>query len=61
VTATLEVRFGSIVVGSVRVDDGGHFAFTYDATWCTREIRFPVSITLPINKRARRVRRALAA
>lgn len=46
--AALEVRFGSVVVGSVRVDDSGRFCFTYDAAWCTREERFPVSLTLPI-------------
>jgi serine/threonine-protein kinase HipA len=49
VTAVLEVRFGAIVVGSVRVDDEGRFCFAYDPTWCTREIRFPVSLTLPIS------------
>ena len=47
-TATLEVRFGTIVVGCVRVDDNGQLSFAYDATWCTRDARFPVSLTLPI-------------
>ena len=47
-TRALEVRFGAIVVGCVRVDDDGRFSFTYDATWCTRDARFPVSLTLPI-------------
>ena len=48
-TATLEVRFGTIVVGAVRVDDSGRFCFAYDPTWCAREDRFPVSLTLPIS------------
>lgn len=50
-TATLEVRFGALVVGSVRVDDSGQFCFAYDPAWCTREARFPVSLTLPIAPR----------
>jgi serine/threonine-protein kinase HipA len=49
VTAKLEVRFGAIVVGTVRVDEGGRFCFAYDPTWCTRGDRFPVSLTLPIS------------
>jgi serine/threonine-protein kinase HipA len=48
VTATLAVRFGTIVVGCVRVDDNGRLSFAYDATWCTRDDRFPVSLTLPL-------------
>lgn len=47
-TATLEVRFGTIIVGAVRVDDHGQFCFSYAPAWCTREGRFPVSLTLPI-------------
>lgn len=47
-TAALEVRFGAIVVGHLRVDGGGQFSFAYDATWCTRDDRFAVSLTLPI-------------
>jgi len=48
VTAALEVRCGTSVVGSVRVDDQGRFAFAYDPTWCARDDRFPVSLTLPL-------------
>lgn len=47
-TATLEVRFGAIIVGAVRVEDNGQFCFAYDPTWSTREGRFPVSLTLPL-------------
>lgn len=47
-TATLEVRVGTIVVGRVRVDDSGQFSFAYDQAWLGREDRFPVSLTLPI-------------
>lgn len=48
-TAMLEVRFGAIVVGAVRVDGDGRFCFTYDPAWRTREGRFPISLTLPIS------------
>jgi serine/threonine-protein kinase HipA len=49
VTATLEVRFGAIVVGAVRIDDSGRFCFAYDPTWRSRDDCFPVSLTLPIS------------
>jgi serine/threonine-protein kinase HipA len=48
VTATLEVRFGPIVVGRLRDDGNGQLAFSYDATWRARDNRFAVSLTLPI-------------
>lgn len=47
-TARLEVRFGTLAVGSVRVDDDGRFCFAYDPAWRAREARFPVSCSLPI-------------
>lgn len=50
-TAPLEVRFGAITVGALRVDDEGRFAFAYEPSWCTRDTRFPVSLTLPIAAR----------
>jgi serine/threonine-protein kinase HipA len=49
VTAALEVRFGAIAVGSLRVDDAGRFSFSYDSAWRTRKGRFPLSLTLPIS------------
>ncbi len=47
-TATLEVRSGTIVVGRVRLDDDDQFSFAYDTKWLTRDDRFPVSLTLPL-------------
>jgi len=49
VTATLEVRFGAVVVGALRVDESGRFCFAYEPAWCARDDRFPVSLTLPIS------------
>ncbi len=47
-TASLEVRFGTLIIGAVRVDESDRFCFAYDLAWCTRDGRFPVSLTLPI-------------
>jgi serine/threonine-protein kinase HipA len=45
---TLEVRFGELLVGRVRIDDADQFAFAYVTTWLDEEPPFPVSLTLPL-------------
>lgn len=47
-TSMLEVRFGTVIVGRVRINDDGQLSFAYDLSWLARDGQFPVSLTLPI-------------
>ena len=45
---TLEVRYGSRSVGTLRADDFNRFSFRYSDTWLATRDAFPVSVMLPL-------------
>jgi serine/threonine-protein kinase HipA len=44
----LDVRFEARVVGRIRVDSEGRFAFAYDRAWLARTASFAISVSLPL-------------
>lgn len=48
-TTALSVRFGTLVVGRLRLDDDGRFCFAYEPAWLGYHDRFPISLTLPMS------------